>query len=222
MSVHAPLAATDRLIKGLGGADGGPARAGTPVWLLGLIVLAGAIYGAFMGSFGLSTDRAPMVLYAAAKMPILILGTTLVCMPGFLALNTVLGLRDDFPLALRAVLAGQAAVTVALASLGPITALMYISGLSHRGALLFNAAMFTLATAAAQAVMRRRYRELVRRDERHHLMLWTWALLYIFVGIQMGWMLRPFVGSPDIPVAFLREEPFTNAYIVVIRLFFGS
>ena len=27
-------------------------------------------------------------------------------------------------------------------------------------------------------------------------MLRTWLVIYVFVGIQMGWVLRPFVGSP--------------------------
>jgi hypothetical protein len=49
-------------------------------------------------------------------------------------------------------------------------------------------------------------------------MLLAWAALYIFVGIQMGWMLRPFIGDPAAPVGFFRPEPFSNAYEVVARL----
>ena len=52
-------------------------------------------------------------------------------------------------------------------------------------------------------------------------MLWGWLIAYTFVGIQMGWMLRPFVGTPGIPVTFFRQEPFTNAYVVIAKLVFG-
>ena len=38
------------------------------------------------------------------------------------------------------------------------------------------------------------------------------------VGIQMAWLLRPFVGNPDLPVQFFRREGFGNAYEVVVRL----
>lgn len=38
----------------------------------------------------------------------------------------------------------------------------------------------------------------------------------------MGWILRPFVGSPDIPVSFFRAEAFSNAYVVVARLILGG
>jgi hypothetical protein len=53
------------------------------------------------------------------------------------------------------------------------------------------------------------------------LLLLAWTLLYAFVGMQMGWMLRPFVGSHDLPVTFFRDEPFSNAYIAILQLFFG-
>jgi hypothetical protein len=62
----------------------------------------------------------------------------------------------------------------------------------------------------------------LRRNPRHRLMATAWLVLYAFVGIQMGWMLRPFVGSPDRRPAFFRPEPFSNAYVVVARLIFGS
>ena len=34
----------------------------------------------------------------------------------------------------------------------------------------------------------------------------VWIGAYAFVGTQLGWMLRPFVGSPFYPVVFLRED----------------
>ena len=35
--------------------------------------------------------------------------------------------------------------------------------------------------------------------------------------IQMGWVLRPFIGRPDSPVELFREESWGNAYVVVAR-----
>ncbi len=219
------LATTDGLIKDLGRRE--RLDAALKWWMLPLIVLAtGPIYGAFMGTFALGTwERAPMIVYAAVKVPLLIFVTTALCLPGFFVLNTVLGLRDDFGRAIRAIFAGQAGLTVALASLGPITRVAYLSGVNHRQALLFNAAMFTVATAVGQVVLMRRYRELTSdpvSGVRHKAMLWMWVVLYAFVGMQLGWMLRPFVGGPDRPVSFFRDEPFSNAYVVIAKLIFGG
>jgi hypothetical protein len=49
-------------------------------------------------------------------------------------------------------------------------------------------------------------------------MLRLWLIIYMFVGIQMGWVLRPFVGSPISPTVFFREGAFSNAYEQVARL----
>ena len=45
----------------------------------------------------------------------------------------------------------------------------------------------------------------------------AWAALYVFVAIQLAWVLRPFVGSPTLPTRFFREEAWDNAYVVVAK-----
>jgi len=85
-------------------------------------------------------------------------------------------------------------------------------------ALLFNAFMFGVASVAAQMVVRRYYGPLIRRSPRHRQLLRVWFLLYVFVGIQMAWVLRPFIGDPDLPVAFFRTDAWGNAYVVVAQL----
>ncbi len=194
-----------------------------PTWWLPVMILGFApIYGGMMGSYQLdSPERILQVIYAAVKMPLLLLVTSLLCLPGFFVLNTVLGLRDDFRDALQAILAGQAGLSVALASLAPLTRFWYCSTLDYRAALLFNAGMLTLAAIAGQVVMFRSYRVLIRRHHYHRVMLYAWLALYAFVGMQMGWVLRPFVGAPHIPVTFFRTEPFSNAYVVIAQLIVG-
>jgi hypothetical protein len=49
-------------------------------------------------------------------------------------------------------------------------------------------------------------------------MLRTWIVIYVFVGIQMGWVLRPFIGSPLAPTQFFREGSWSNAYVFVLQL----
>lgn len=56
----------------------------------------------------------------------------------------------------------------------------------------------------------------------HRIAIFAWFVLYAFTGIQMGWTLHPFVGSPDLPSSFFRAEPFSNAYVFVSLLIFGG
>jgi hypothetical protein len=187
-----------------------------------MIVAFSPIYGAVMGSYHfVAAERLWQIAYSAVKIPILLFATTALCLPGFFVINTVLGLRDDLPKALQAIFAGQAALSIALAALAPFTRFWYFSTADYRAALLFNIAMFTVATFAGHVLMLRQYRPLIRLRPNHRVALVGWLALYAFVGMQMGWILRPFVGDPDAPVAFLRQEPFTNAYIVIAGLFFG-
>ena len=41
-------------------------------------------------------------------------------------------------------------------------------------------------------------------------------VLYVFVAIQLAWVLRPFIGSPNVPTRFFREDAWSNAYVVVL------
>ena len=183
------------------------------------IVLAlSPVYGLAMGSFSAdSPERLALPLLSALKLPILILASAAICLPAFYVINAAAGLREDFRAALRAISAGQAAVAASLAAFAPLVLVLYSALESHRLALLWNMAAFTVAACIGQLVMLRRYRPLIRKSPRHRLMLACWLVLYAFVGIQMGWSLRPFVGTPGSPVQLFREGAFTNAYIAVWR-----
>ena len=185
-------------------------------WLIIFVIVFGVLYGAVMGSFaGLAPDRWQQLLYSGIKVPMLLLATFVLCLPSFFVVNSVAGLRSDFPQALRGVVAAQACVTIVLAALAPLTALYYVSFDHYSSAVLFNGAMFAVASFTAQHILRRHYRVLIRRSPRHRQMLRVWLFFYVFVGIEMAWVLRPFVGDPNKPVAFFRQEAWGNAYVVV-------
>jgi hypothetical protein len=183
------------------------------------LVVFGAFYGSVMGTFGgLAGDRIAQVAVSAAKVPFLLLATFALSVPNFYVLNALLGLASDFRQAFRALLATQAGLTVILASFAPFTAFWYASSANYDSAVLFNALMFGLASLGAQGMLRRGYRPLIARNPRHRVLLRAWVVIYAFVGVQMGWLLRPFIGSPYQPVQFFRSGAWDNAYVVVVRL----
>ena len=217
------LIRTDQFLRGEGPFE--PLRADERPWwwLPAMVLIFTPLYGAVMGSFSVTeSERIWLSVFSACKAPMLLLVTSLLCLPGFFVLNTVLGLRDDLREALQAILAGQAAVSIALASLAPLTFVWYLSEASYRAALFFNMGVFATATLAGQITMFRYYRPLIRREPKHRIGLASWLFLYIFVGIQMGWLLRPFIGNPTEPPQFFRPEPFSNAYVVIWHLISGQ
>jgi hypothetical protein len=195
------------------------AKTGTALGLLlGLLVAFGMSYGAVMGAFD---GRLLQVFYSAVKVPFLLIATSMIALPNFFVINTLFGLRRDFAESIRALAATQAGLAVILASMAPFTILWYATSNDYSAALRFNALMFAVASFGAQILLRGYYRPLIERNPRHRLMLWFWLVIYMFVGIQMGWVLRPFIGDPTSPVQFFRQEAWSNAYVVVFKLFTG-
>ncbi len=182
--------------------------------LISLVVVGGFVYGGAMGTFG---GWRWQILYSALKIPLLIATSTVVCMPTFFVLHLLLGIGDDFGTAIRAILAGQASVAIGLAALAPATMFFYASITDYELAVLGNGAPFLLATIAGQLTLARHYAPLIARDDRHVLTRNAWMFLYVFIAIQSAWVLRPFVGSPDLPVRFFREEAWDNAYVRIFR-----
>jgi hypothetical protein len=184
-----------------------------------LVVVFGVTYGAVMGAYaGPQGPRVTQIVYSATKVPLLLLLTFAISLPSFFVVNTLLGVRNDFGDAVRALVATQAALTIVLASLAPITAVWYLSVGGYRQAILFNALMFGIASVAAQFLLRRLYRPLIERNPKHRLLLRAWLIVFAFVGIQMGWVLRPFVGHPRGPTTFFREGAWGNAYVEVAKM----
>ena len=170
-------------------------------------------------------QSALQAFYSGLKVPLLVAISTLVCLPNFFVVNSLLGLRDDFAAACRGILVGQAVLAAALASLAPVTVFMYVSGLRYSTAIVVNGVVFLVAACAAQIAVARHYRPLIARNRRHLTALRAWLGLYLFVAIQCAWVLRPYVGAPSMKTVFLRPNAWSNAYLVavddVVRQFTG-
>jgi hypothetical protein len=202
----------DRLLRG----EPFPPGSRTLVYLVAYVIACGSLYGGVMGTFGgLGGERLWQVLYSALKVPLLLGVSFLLALPSFFVLNTLLGVRRDFPEAVRAVLASQGGLAIILVSLAPFTLLWYASSADYWSATLFNGLMFAVASLTAQRILARGYAPLVRRHRAHRWLCRVWIVLYVFVAIQMAWVLRPFIGDPELPTQFFRQESWGNAYVVI-------
>jgi len=182
--------------------------------LLLLLLVGGWTYGAAMGAYG---GRPLQMFYSASKVPLLLVASTLVVLPNFFVVNTLLGLGDDIGAALRAVLAAQATVAIALASMAPLALFAYASTDDYDSVTVWNGVIFALATVGGQVTLNRHYRALVARNPAHAIAKRMWLVLYVFVAVQLAWVLRPFIGALGLPTTFFRDDAWGNAYVAVIR-----
>jgi drug/metabolite transporter superfamily protein YnfA len=208
----------DHLLRGKGAFD--PAQRDIPLRSLVLLfVTFGFAYGLAMGSYA---GRPLQMLFSGLKVPLLLGVATSVCLLNFFVVNSLLGLREDFGLALRAVLSAQAAVAISLAAFMPVILFFYASlpdaRDSYPTAIAANGGVFLVASLGGQLALNRSYRTLVERNQRHRYARIAWLGLYVFVAIQLAWTLRPFIGDPEKPTGFLRSGAWGNAYVEIVRL----
>ena len=186
---------------------------GTVLALLGFIVLSSAAYGAVLAGW-----RSPMLsLYVAVKFPLLLVGTTSLVM----LLNWMLATSAGSGLGFRQVVAiTYAAMGVTcwvLLGLLPVAAFFAFAvapsaaspaqlRLTHNCLLLTHIAFIAVAGGAGNAALRQELAKAVRPGCPVRFVYWNWILSFALVGCQLSWMLRPFVGSPFYPVAFLRPD----------------
>lgn len=183
--------------------------------VLPLALVAGLLYGAAMGAYG---QRSLQVLYSAMKVPVLLGASTALCLPGLAAFLGAIGLGGHMGRILRGIVLSQATVAISLAALAPIITLVYLSTADYAVAKASNGLMFALASGAGQWTLARHFRPILAVEPRCRIGLVLWLALYVFVGVQLAWVLRPFIGNPDLPVHFLREDAWGNAYVEVGRV----
>lgn len=194
--------------------------------LFSVIILAGAgFYGAAMGWW-----RAPeQGLYVAVKFPLIILLTTI----GNALLNAMLapllGLNIPFRQSFLAILMSFAMASAILGAFSPLIAFMIwnapplvsaqASGGTYSFIMLTHVAVIALAGIAANVRLRNLLRALGGPRVANRV-LFAWLAGNLFLGSQLSWIFRPFIGAPGLPLQFLRDHPLAgNFYEAVFRSF---
>jgi hypothetical protein len=185
-----------------------------------MAIVAGAgVFGAAIGCW-----RAPLAaLYTALKLPLIILLTTL----GNALLNGMLAPLLGLNLTLRqSLLAILLSFTLAAAILGAFSPLLFFivwntPPLSSRAGgpatgysflLVTQAVMIAFAGIAANLRLAQLLRRLSGSATVARKVLFGWLAGNLLLGSQLAWNLRPFVGSPGLPVQFLRPNAFEGNF----------
>lgn len=189
-----------------------------------IVIVAGtALFGAAVGSW-----RDPQqAVYTAIKFPLIVLLTTL----GTGLLNAMLAPLLGLNLSLRqSLLAVLLSFTIAAVILGGASPLIWflvwntpplVPGArttisAHSLLLVSQTAVIAFAGIAANARLLRLLRELSGSRAVSSRVLFAWLGVNLLLGSQLAWILRPFVGSPSLPVEFLRRDAFVGSFYEAI------
>ena len=192
-------------------------RARVALWLA-VTVGGSAAFGAALGWW-----RAPeQALYTAVKLPLVLLSTAL----GNALLNAMLapllGVNIDLRQSLLAVLMSFTIVGAILGGVAPLLAFVIwnapplarsaSAGTTHAFILLTIVAAIAFAGVAANVRLLRLLARLGGGAANARRVLCAWLAVNLFLGSQLAWILRPFIGTPGLPVQFLRDDPFKGGF----------
>ncbi len=175
------------------------------------------IYGASVGLW-----RSPlMALYIGVKLPCIIFLTLFIngLINGMIAQILATGL--SFGQTLRAMLMSFAAFALIVGSLSPVTLGMAIdlpgpgapgAAEAHRSLLLSHTALIAFAGIVATAKLYGILRIFTGDVRVARKILFAWLAGNLFVGAQVGFILRPIFGSPRLEIAFLRPDALSGNF----------
>ncbi|MFT5187953.1 MAG: hypothetical protein ACI957_000971 [Verrucomicrobiales bacterium] len=204
-------------------------------WQVALASFYGLCLGLFALSARESPD-ARFMLAAGLKLPILILGSTAVTLPSLYVFLALFDVPLRFKQVLVGMLAANTIFATVIASMGPILAFFSLSSQSYPFILLLNVVICgfggllgmrmvikTLNAASPPAVVEKQVEP--SQDEMNEGtegakdgpsvpkpvsgwrgIIGVWMVLYVFVGTQLAWILRPFIGQPDSPFVWFRGK----------------
>lgn len=189
-----------------------------------LVILGAGSFGAALGFW-----RAPeQALFAAIKLPLIMLLTA--AGNGLLnaMLAPLLGLQIAFRQSFLAILTSFALAAAILGAMSPLAAFVIWNAPplttgannseTHAGVLLLLVATIAFAGIAANLRLLQLLRHLAGQRAVAWRVLLAWLAGNLFLGSQLSWIMRPFIGSPGLVVQFLRNDAFNgNFFETVLR-----
>lgn len=196
--------------------------AGRFILHLAIIILGAGLYGATMGWW-----RGPQqALFVAIKFPLIMLLVTAGngLLNGLLA--PLLGLNIRFFQSFSAIVMSFTVTSAVLGAFSPVVAFLVWNAPSMTSnvpaaydiILLAHVAAIALAGTTGNVRLLQLLISLSPNRAAALRVLGAWLTGNLFLGSQLTWILRPFIGSPGLPVQFLRLNAFHgNFYEAVFR-----
>jgi hypothetical protein len=187
------------------------------------MIIASAIFLALYGLVMGASHSLPQALSSAIKLPVLFLVTLIISLPSLHFFNILFGSRQTIGQSISLILTAISTTSVLLVSFAPITLFFLLTTSDYQFFKLMNVVFFALAGYMGILFLRQGIRKITESEEENpqairtrRLIFALWAVLYAFVGSQMAWTLRPFIGYDD-RAFILFDQVGGNFYADVIR-----
>lgn len=164
-----------------------------------------ALCGAVLGS----THSVAQAFSSALKLPVLFLVTLLVCAPTLYFFNVLFGSSQSLLQNIALILMAIMVTAVILLSFAPISLFFLLTTSQYQFFKLLNVGVFVIAGWMGVSFLGQGMRLISQADgegaSSRRWVLRLWMLVYAFVGSQLAWTIRPFIGAPAIPFEWFRQ-----------------
>ena len=164
------------------------------------IVVGAVLFGAAVGSW----HGGAQIAFAGAKVPIVTLGTLVLCAPAFYAISAVFGRPWSARAVVSLMLVAGARFSLVLLAATPVLWLAINLGAPYDLAKLAASVAYALAGLSALGLLLRGLGD--GPGKRATIALFM--SVFLLVGAQSAWILRPYIGTPgrDDVVLFTAER----------------
>jgi hypothetical protein len=165
-----------------------------------------AFYGAVMGA----SSSLWQTMSSAVKLPILFLATLFVCVPSLYFFSLLFGSNQSLGQSVTVILTAITVTAVLLLSCAPITLFFLLTTPNqYQFFKLLNVTIFAVSGLMGIVFLYQGIK-VVSGPEREGAatrkwVLILWMFVYAFVGSQMAWTFRPFIGAPGTPFELFRQ-----------------
>jgi hypothetical protein len=163
-----------------------------------------ALYGAVMGS----THSLWQALSSAVKLPVLFLATLFICAPTLYFFNVLFGSSQSMTQNVALILTAVTVTAVLLLSFAPITLFFLLTTSQYQFFKLLNVGIFTVSGVMGVIFLGQGMRIVAAEASgvlARRRVLRFWMFLYAFVGSQLAWTIRPFIGAPSVEFELFRQ-----------------
>lgn len=164
-----------------------------------------AIYGAVLGS----THSLWQALSSAAKLPVLFLATLIICAPTLYFFNVLYGSNQSLTQNIALILTAITVTSVLLLSFAPIVLFFLLTTNHYQFFKLLNVGVMAISGSIGVLFLSQGMRIVSAAGKEgagaRRNVVRLWILIYAFVGSQMAWTLRPFIGAPSMKFELFRQ-----------------
>jgi hypothetical protein len=164
-----------------------------------------SLYGVVMGSY----HGVAQAIASGVKVPILFALALVICFPAFFIIQNILGSKLKLLPMISVILSGFALTTAIMVSFSPIVIIFLLTGSNYYFLQLLHILVFIVSGIFGMKTV---VDALKFSCEKRNVYPQTgvvvfrfWLVILAFVGIQLAWNLRPFLGDRGQPFKLFRE-----------------